>query len=267
MKKMEVYFYSLKGFREQNEDAHKIVINGKGKQTDKAKVNFFAVYDGHGGKEVSKFLEQNMYKYFMTKEVAYPLTKSYVNQVYDHLQSVLKNRYRFASYSGSTSLVVVHFKRKGNVYLNLINTGDCRAVLCRGNMAISLTLDHKPNFPEERKRIENLGGKIVKDGLDYRIKDLSVSRAFGDTEAAPFVTHRSDLFRYRLDKNDKFLIMACDGLWDVVTNQEAVNFVLNLAYDSNLTTLKKDQKVAQRLAEYAVKKGSTDNVSVIVIVF
>lgn len=267
MKRMKVYFYSLKGLREQNEDAHKIVINGKGKNTDKAKVNFFAVYDGHGGKEVSKYLEQKMSDYFMSKDVKYPLHKSFVNRVYDHLQTGLINKHRFSSYSGSTSLVVIHFKHKGNVYLNVINTGDSRAVLCRDCMAIPLTLDHKPNYPSERKRIERLGGSIVKDGIDYRVKDLSVSRAFGDVEATPFVTHRSDLFRYRLDKTDRFMIMGCDGLWDVISNQDAVNFVLNTAYNSTLDRFQPDEKIAQRLAEYAVQRGSTDNVSVIVLFF
>lgn len=267
MKNMEVYFYSLKGLREQNEDSHKIITNGKSKDSSKAKVNFFAIYDGHGGKEVSKFLEQNMYKYFLMKEVKYPLTKAYVNKVYDHLQSVLKNKYRFSSYSGSTSLAVINYKKNGNTYINLINTGDCRAVICRDGLAIALTLDHKPNFPKERMRIEKLGGNIVKDGLDYRIKDLSVSRAFGDTDATPFVTHRGDLFSYRLYSNDKFLIMACDGLWDVLSNQEAVNFVIDFIFNKNLKTINKSKKVAKALAEYALRKGSTDNISVIIIIF
>jgi len=263
---MKVFYYSLKGLRDQNEDAHKIVINGKGKNSNQAKINFFGIYDGHGGKEVSRFLENNMSNYFMSKKVKYPLSKSYINKVYDHLQNTLKNNHRFSSYSGSTSLVAINFKSNGNMYLNVINTGDSRAVVCQDTMAIPLTLDHKPNFPDERKRIEQMGGKIVRDGLDYRVKDLAVSRAFGDVEATPYVTHRSDLFKYKIDKKDKFIIMACDGLWDVMDNQEAVNFVLDNSYE-DLEKFKNDKEIAKKLAEYAIKKGSTDNVSVIVLFF
>ena len=50
-------------------------------------------------------------------------------------------------------------------------------MLCRDNFAIPLTKDHKPDFPEEKARIQALGGEIKFDGADYRIRDLSVSKA------------------------------------------------------------------------------------------
>lgn len=262
---MEVFYYSLKGLRDQNEDAHKIYINGNGKYKNNAKVNFFAIYDGHGGKRVSKYLEENMYKFFKNKQLEYPLKKSHVNKIYDTLQKDLSN-YRYSSYSGSTSLVVINFKKNSSRYLNILNTGDCRAVISKNSMAIPLTLDHKPNYPLEKKRIEQMGGKIVKDGLDYRIVNLSVSRAFGDLDATPYVTHRPDLFKYKLDSSDDFLIMGCDGLWDVLSNQDAVNFVLRNCVDPTGKS-KYNSKIAKQLAEHAIKKGSYDNVSVIVIFF
>ena len=224
-----------------------------------------SVYDGHGGKLVSDFLSKNLPNYFLDKNINYPLKKEYVNKVYDHIQSSLRNNYKNYSYSsGSTCLVAINFKKGDEKYLNVINTGDSRCVLCRNNMAIALSKDHKPHWPEELIRINQLGGKIHFDGDDWRIKDLSVSRAFGDIDASPYVSHKPELFRYKIDKSDKFIILACDGLWDVLSNQ-AINFVLQNSYDNTLKKRNnKKTNVSKLLAEYAIKKGSTDNVTVIV---
>ena len=106
----------------------------------------------------------------------------------------------------------------------MLNVGDSRAVLCNyKNFAVPLTVDHKPNLLKERKRIEKLGGKIKFDGSDWRIKDLSLSRAFGDLDTFPYVTHKPDISKYSLNKKDKFIIFACDGLWDVMSNSQAEN--------------------------------------------
>ena len=110
-----------------------------------------------------------------------------------------------------------------------------------------------------------MGGKITYDGYDWRIKDLSVSRAFGDIDARPYLTHKPDIFRYKLDKNDKFFVLACDGLWDVMSNDDVSNFVLLNCYD--ITTkhrINKNVNASKLLAEYALKKGSTDNVSIVI---
>ena len=123
-------------------------------------------------------------------------------------------------------------------------------------------------MPEERHRISKLGGKPYFDGEDWRISDLSVSRAFGDIDAGPCVTHTPDIFQYRLEKSDKFLVLACDGLWDVLNNNDAVNFILNNCYDNTLTKrINKKQDIAQQLAEHALRKGSTDNITIVIVFF
>lgn len=263
---MKIHSVSLKGRREQNEDKHDIIININNNDTKKNNVNLFGVYDGHGGKEVSAFLGRNLAKYFMDKRVRYPLSRNHVNGIFDYLQdSLKKNSYSYRS--GSTCLLVIHFKNNdGKDYLNVINLGDCRCIICRDNFAMPLTKDHKPNWPEERVRIEQLGGRIVYDGYDWRISDLSVSRSYGDLDATPYVTHKPDIFRYRLDKNDKFFVLGCDGLWDVMSNSEVCNFILLNCYDKSGNMIKDENfNVAKKLAEYAIRKGSTDNITIIVV--
>lgn len=264
---MNVYTASLKGLRPQNEDCHISFNNIDGRDKRYNNINMYAVFDGHGGKQVSTFLKEHLPKFFIDKRIKYPVSKKYIYNVYDYLQNSIA-KHAFSKHTGSTALVVIQFKSNNVDYLNVINIGDCRCVLCRDNFGMPLTKDHKPQWPEEFNRITKLGGNIEFDGFDWRIKDLSVSRAFGDVDATPFVTHKPDLFRYRLDKNDKFMILGCDGLWDVLANHDIVNFVLMNCYDSTLTTrINKNVNIAKKLAEYALKKGSTDNISLVVVFF
>ncbi len=264
---VKVYSTSLKGLRPQNEDTHVILENISGTDNTKNKVNFYCVFDGHGGKQVSQFLKKSLPIFFVDSRIQYPLANRYVINVYDHLQEKLKLS-PFSKGTGSTALVVVHFKVNNDNYLNIVNTGDCRCLLCRDNFAIPLTKDHKPNFIEEKIRIQKLGGNVVFDGYDWRIKDLSVSRAFGDVDATPFVTHRPDIFRYKINKNDKFIVIGCDGLYDCLSNDDIVNFVLLNCYDATLKKrINQNINIAKRLGDYAISNGSTDNVSVIVVFF
>jgi len=264
---MNIHSVSLKGLRNQNEDTHDVILNTDNNICKLKNLNYFAVFDGHGGKEVSTYIKSNLSKYFLNNKVSYPISKRYVTNVYDYVQKSL-HKYDFAYGAGCTGLVVIHFKNNGENYLNIFNNGDSRCILCRDNFGMPLTKDHKPNWPEERARIEQLGGVITFDGYDFRIKDLSVSRAFGDIDASPFVTHQPDVYRYKLDKNDKFIIMACDGLWDVLNNHDVTNFVLSNCYDIvTKQRINKNVNIAKKLAEYAIKKGSTDNITCIVIFF
>lgn len=266
---VKTYSTSLKGLRPQNEDAHVVIENldNTNGLIGTGNINFYSVFDGHGGKQVSHFLKDTLPQFFNDKRVKYPLTKKYVVNVFDHLQNKLKDT-KYASHMGSTCLVVIHFKVGTDNYINIMNTGDSRCILCRDNFAIPLTKDHKPNIAEEKHRIEALQGNIVFDGYDWRIKDLSVSRAFGDIDATPFVTHRPDIFKYKIDKADKFIVIGCDGLYDCLDNSDITNFVLLNCYDSTLTKrINQNINIAKRLGDYAINKGSTDNISVIVVFF
>jgi serine/threonine protein phosphatase PrpC len=175
---------------------------------------------------------------------------------------------------GSTCLVFQLERGKKDTYhIQAINIGDCRAVLCNEYfIAVTLTKDHKPTQWEERIRIEKLGGKITKDpGDDARINGLAVSRAFGDLDVVPYVTHVTEIFNYTININSKFVILGCDGVWDVLSSQEAVDFVIyemlsnNTQHENYHTHTQK--KIAKKLGEYALKKGSGDNISIIILFF
>jgi serine/threonine protein phosphatase PrpC len=267
---MLVHSISLIGKRPSNEDQHDIILNIDNSNSTKKQLNFFAVYDGHGGKKVSRYLKNNLSQYFTGKNIEYNPThtnyKKYIERVFDHIQNKLviecKN---FAEHVGSTALIVIQYPNgKGKSSCYIANIGDCRAIKCnRNNIALQLTKDHKPNTPGEKYRIENMGGTITYDGYDHRIMGLSLSRAFGDLDARPYVIHNPNIFKSDVLKSDKFMVIACDGLWDVLSNQHVINFI-NSKYS---TINNKKINIARLLANYAIKKGTTDNVTVIIVFF
>jgi serine/threonine protein phosphatase PrpC len=260
---MNIYSVSMKGERDQNEDEYIVLLD------EKKQYNFFAIFDGHGGKNISKYLFKNLPKYFTPEFIKKNLSDKYIYSVYDHLQQYLVEKYKnIATICGSTSLNVIYINKNDNKLLHIINSGDSRCVLCSNNIAIPLSKDHKPYWPEEKYRIEKKGGTIHFDGYDWRIKDLSVSRSFGDLHATPYVTHEPDIFKYKLNHLDKFIVIACDGVWDVLSNQDVINFVLTHCYDSTMTfRVDKNINIAKKLGNYALNSGSTDNITIIIVFF
>jgi integrin-linked kinase-associated serine/threonine phosphatase 2C len=280
---MITHSISLIGKRNANEDQHDIIINIKDDHNNKnilKNMNFLSVYDGHGGKHVSKFLKYNLSKYFISKGSNFDMSdrpsniSKYITKVFHHVQNKLEIQCKnFSEHVGSTALVLLHFKKD----FYIANLGDCRAVLCnKKNCGISLTKDHKPNSYEEKIRIENVikqeksNVELEFDGYDWRIEGLSVSRAFGDLDAKPYVTHIPEVFHRKVSPNDKFIILACDGLWDVISNQDAVDFVLNKIKninDDNFKTMTgtSNNNIAKLLAEHAINIGSLDNVSIVIL--
>ena len=115
------------------------------------------------------------------------------------------------------------------------NAGDSRAVVCRDGVAIPLSFDHKPNSEIESTRITKAGGFVEATNGFFRVNgNLNLSRSIGDLKykqspelppEAQIITAEPDVLKHTLDPKDEFFIVACDGVWDVLSNQEAVDFV------------------------------------------
>jgi len=271
---MSVHSISIQGKRPQNEDKYNVITNIDGRDTTKNEINLYCIYDGHGGDYVSKFLHKHIPPIFMDKEISYPLTKQDAEYAFNFIQNILKTKHTDkATECGSTCIVVEHYKTIQSMFLNIYNVGDCRCVLCTSdNFAIPLTKDHKPDWPEEYYRIMQVNASAIVDLRTkndvVRVKDLSVSRAFGDLDAELEVPPTPEIFHYKINKNDKFIVLACDGLWDVMSNHEVVNFILLNCY--NMKTQKRNinkENIAEKLAQYALAKNTIDNVTIIIVFF
>lgn len=279
------YYSTIGNVRDQNEDALIIKNNIKGEDKTMSNILLSGLFDGHGGGGVSKTLidegKINICKYFTNPNsiICSKLSPSHsynnkcIIPLFNRIQEKLKNYYISSNIMGSTSLISLFYPYKTNkLNLKVINLGDSRAVICSEyNIGNALTLDHKPALYCENDRIKALGGKLeyIK-GDDPRIGGMSVSRAFGDLDNK-YISQKPDIFDYVIS-NQKFIIMGCDGVWDVLGNQEAVDFVLSKCDELNKTKLedmkgKSEKNIACKLADYAIAKGSTDNISVIIIFF
>ncbi|PWN35599.1 PP2C-domain-containing protein [Meira miltonrushii] len=135
------------------------------------------------------------------------------------------------------------------------NVGDARAVLCRGGKAVRLTYDHKGSDAQEAKRIMDAGGFVMNNRVNGV---LAVTRSLGDAAMKDFVVGAPYTTETTLSDQDSFLIVACDGLWDVADDQDAVDLIRD----------EEDPQVAAaRLLQHALSNFSTDNTSVMVVRF
>lgn len=150
--------------------------------------------------------------------------------------------------------------------LVVANAGDCRAVLCRRGKAIEMSRDHKPMCSKERKRIEASGGSVY-DG--YLNGLLNVARALGDwhmeglkgRDGGP-LSAEPELMTTELTEEDEFLIIGCDGIWEVFRSQNAVDFARRRLQEHNDPAM-----CSKDLVDEALKRESGDNLAVVVVCF
>jgi serine/threonine protein phosphatase PrpC len=162
-------------------------------------------------------------------------------------------------YNGTTAVTCyitkVMEKDKPVKKLFTANVGDARVVISRGGKAYRLTHDHKASDEEETKRITNSGGFVAYNRVNGI---LSVTRALGDHAMKEWVVSDPHYSEIVLNDKDEYLILACDGIWDVLTDQDAVDLIKD---ETNA------QVMCEKLMKTALSKGSTDNIYVMVLIF
>ncbi|XP_023768365.1 probable protein phosphatase 2C 14 [Lactuca sativa] len=207
---------SVKGRKLFMEDTHTIVSSSN---TDKG---FFGVYDGHGGRKAADFVAQNLHS-----NIFEMLEKSSGNTTTEEVikAAFMKTDDEFLKQgleSGSCC-VTAFIEGKELVVSNL---GDCRAVLSRKGKAEALTKDHRASHEDERKRIQDKGGYVELHRGTWRVHGvLAVSRSIGDAHLKDWVLGEPETTILPLTDDLEYLILASDGLWDEVGNQEAVDMV------------------------------------------
>jgi len=245
--------------------------------------SYFAIYDGHGGRECVSFVRQRLHMNFVAQLHAKSgLDKS--SQVYHDIHDSLVHGFQetdrqFLSMArasegvngGSGCAAVVACIVGGWVWC--ANCGDSRALLCRDGRAIKLSLDHKPNREDEAERIENAGGFV---SFGRVLGRLAVSRAFGDEEykatgegsnGKPLVICDPEVRHQQLTPQDEFLLMACDGLFDVFSSQEAVDFI-HARLAAMPSNEQDPQKAVQDIVHEAIhERRSRDNVTALLVTF
>jgi len=197
------------------------------------------------------------------------LTLNDVHQAFEHAFQQADRELREAAVrvSGSTVLCCLLLQHSsGQKTLHVANVGDSRAVLCRNGQAERLSYDHKPSDPAEIERIRRHPGGFIINGRVAGI--LAVSRALGDVELTAYgVSAEPYQNEVLLTPTDTHLILACDGLWDVATDQEACD-VLTTAVAGAAATAQPEpraEELSKLLLDFALSHGTRDNVTVCVV--
>ncbi|KAK5648982.1 hypothetical protein RI129_003874 [Pyrocoelia pectoralis] len=256
---------SMQGWRVEMEDAHMVKTDLGGALKD---WSYFAVFDGHAGARVSAHCSEHLLDAIMqTEEFQEDIMKGIHNGFLelDNKMRTLPEMTSGEDKSGSTA--VCAFVSPRLIYV--ANCGDSRAVLCRDGNPIFTTQDHKPGLPTERDRIVQAGGSVMIQRVNG---SLAVSRALGDYEyknvaglgpCEQLVSPEPEIFvRDRDDTLDEFLVLACDGIWDVMSNEDLCQFV-----HSRLLITNDLQEVTSQVIDTCLYKGSRDNMSIVLVVF
>lgn len=282
---MIIHSYTTQGNRPYQEDTYvikkyltkNISNTSETENFSRLNVDLIGVFDGHGGGEISKTIAKSLPAYFYKENliednIPKPTLKyeQYITSTFDNFQNLLNATHSKSTSQGSTVCMCIIYEYKNRKVITSFWSGDSRAMGCNQNLiGDSLTLDHKPDNPLEINRIKSLGGTVTFEQNDVpRINGvLAVSRSLGDFDQKQYVEHKPDI-NHNLCTY-KFIVVATDGLWDVMSNQQVTDFVLNMIFDnnevlSNSRTNKSDNNIACKLAEEAIKMGSNDNITVIV---
>ena len=271
--------------------------NGQQQQQMISDKQYIGVYDGHNGDWAASYAKEKMHTHlekcaFIANGISPDASQqeleqfelgvknSLIRSFIDLDEEILDGTKALNRRDGSTASVVL---RVAN-HLFVAHAGDTRIVMGKRAMGLhdvrakALTEDHKPSLPRERKRVYDEGGRVEFCGCWRVIAEnrgrnvraaLAVSRAIGDIDFKrpenKGVTATPDVARITLDNEVENVIVATDGLWDVIGDQDAVRLcqsVLRGRFSEDAC-----REAAEALTQEALERGSSDNVTVVVACF
>ncbi|GAB6029383.1 Protein phosphatase 1B [Chamberlinius hualienensis] len=273
---------SMQGWRIEMEDAHSAVLGLPHGLKD---WSFFGVFDGHAGARVSTHCAENLLESitdgeeFRNSATLCDKTDAYEKAAVDTVKSGIRDGFlrldekmrqipemqSGEDKSGSTAVCTLVSPH----HLFIANCGDSRAVLSRDKHPVFSTLDHKPMNPVEKERIQNAGGSVMIQRVNG---SLAVSRALGDFEykmvegkgpCEQLVSPEPEIVVVERDfEKDEFVVLACDGVWDVMSNEELCDFIRSRLFLSDDL-----QMICNLVIDTCLYKGSRDNMSIVLVTF
>ncbi|XAR66182.1 Phosphoprotein phosphatase [Bertholletia excelsa] len=274
-------------------------------------VHFFAVFDGHGGVHVAKLCKEKMHVFMEeelmrvegtccvprgiggnrcgSREIQEAEERCWmaaIRRCFMRMDDVAINSCACGkvgsecgchpvevALSGSTAVVAVVTA----THIIVANCGDSRAVLCRAGRALPLSSDHKPDRPNEKQRIAAAGGRVIYNNGARVEGILAMSRALGDNYLKHIITSEPEISFTRRTSADECLILASDGLWDVLTSELACEVASKCLQEGSPATTRSEAEGSRSLYPsrsasasalltcLALGRKSSDNISVIIV--
>ncbi|CAF3727567.1 unnamed protein product [Rotaria sp. Silwood1] len=258
-------FGSMQGWRKSNEDCHKDLM-----PLDNYLWNnwaFFSIFDGHNGIETAINAAHLLHKFILKSfyENQYDIdtdtdTDQFNNIIINTFIQLDKNlRDIVKDDSGSVCITALISPKK----IYLINVGDSRGIIIsKDGEVLASTKDHKPNVRKEEERILRAGGKITKSVNDVlRVQNLlAMSRSLGDYSLdKDIILSIPDIIEYPRNSLSSYIIIASDGIWDVMNNEQVASFVSQRA--SNITF----DYIISQLFDQCLINQSSDNMTIYII--
>lgn len=225
------------------------------KMIDENELGLFAIFDGHMGHDVAKYLQENLFHNILKQSDFWTDTKNALKNAYQTTDKEILEQSPRLGKGGSTAVTAILINGQKLV---VANVGDSRAVISKKGVAKQLSVDHEPS--KEKKLIESKGGFVSNIPGDVPRVDgqLAVARAFGDKSLKRHLSSEPDIAVEIVDDDVEFVILASDGLWKVMSNQDAVDSV---------RSIKDSHAAAKHLTDEALLRKSKDDISCIVVRF
>lgn len=253
---------------------------------------YFAVLDGHGGTQVADMAKEKLHKNVlqqMRQRQVQPASrdekiKTAIKEAFlqtDKEILALSERKKFELVGSTCVSVILHGNPKLGTALRLVvsNLGDSRAVLCRAGTAVPVSEDHKPTRMDEKKRIERVGGLVLQVRGAWRVatstnpnsmnkaarreyQGLAMTRSFGDMHfkrPIGLAIAEPEVQVISLSDKDLFMVLGTDGVFDVLSNQEVIDLAMR--------HWREPEEAAKNIVRSAYKRGSEDNLTVMVVQF
>ncbi|XP_027910446.1 probable protein phosphatase 2C 39 [Vigna unguiculata] len=223
------------------------------KQVDNNELGLFAIFDGHSGQSVPDYLKSHLFDIILKEPNFWTEPADAVKKAYGITDSTILDKSGELGRGGSTAVTAILINCQKLVVANI---GDSRAVLCKNGQAKQLSVDHEPSV--ESEDIKNRGGFVSNFPGDVPRVDgqLAVSRAFGDKSLKVHLSSEPHVMVEKIGDDAEFVILASDGLWKVMTNQEAVDAIRDV---------KDARSAAKILTEEARNRKSSDDISCVVV--
>ncbi|XP_029049618.1 probable protein phosphatase 2C T23F11.1 [Osmia bicornis bicornis] len=215
----------MQGWRIKMEDCHVHILS----LPDDPGTAFFAVYDGHGGAAMALHAGKHLHEYIIRRsEYKAGNIVQAMEQGFLELDKAMQHDVTLKDEQAGTTVIALLVK--DNI-LYSANAGDSRAVASIKGYTVQLSRDHKPTLKDERERIEAAGGWVEFNRVNGL---LSLSRALGDftfkrnerkSPQEQIVTAFPEVQKFQITEDWEFVVLACDGIWDVMTSTEVVNFI------------------------------------------